>query len=322
MKRIKLTVLNACEQEWHRMNELAHGRYCTLCSRSVIDFTAMTDRELADYYNNPQGPVCGRFAAGQLQRSLAVIRKPRPWSRQLFRYVLPAFLFSSTACAGVNSGSLESVQYGDRVEWGNEGKWGGDTLISLSGVIKDEGGNAVAGAHISLDSGKNFLACTNEEGFFSIQTVKAPFYNITVSAIGFVTLTACTSSPSVSISLSNLVMGEVMVLPVKKKKRVKQDNEAPMFRKIVDTLFSPFTVYPNPARPGATVLLDLKRIPAGEYDLSLHTLSGEMVQSKKVQVKRKGSPITYQLPLQPAGVYLLRFTSIKGKAYNSRVVVQ
>ena len=53
------------------MSPVANGRHCAACQKTVVDFTLKTDAEiLAHLAIAANGPICGRFAAGQLERPL------------------------------------------------------------------------------------------------------------------------------------------------------------------------------------------------------------------------------------------------------------
>lgn len=49
-----------CKQDWDAMAEQGCGRYCQLCERVVIDFTAKTSIEIKDYLGK-HPDTCGRF---------------------------------------------------------------------------------------------------------------------------------------------------------------------------------------------------------------------------------------------------------------------
>ena len=51
------------------MTPKAKGRFCASCQKTVIDFTASSDREIASMLKN-QKSACGRFREGQLNRNL------------------------------------------------------------------------------------------------------------------------------------------------------------------------------------------------------------------------------------------------------------
>jgi hypothetical protein len=52
---------------WRQMLPVDGGRHCQSCCKTVIDFSAMTDKEIINYLGR-QSNVCGRFEDGQLIR--------------------------------------------------------------------------------------------------------------------------------------------------------------------------------------------------------------------------------------------------------------
>ena len=52
------------------MTPAAQGRHCAACSKVVVDFTCMTDAEVAAWLQGHAGSTCGRFSAQQLNRPL------------------------------------------------------------------------------------------------------------------------------------------------------------------------------------------------------------------------------------------------------------
>lgn len=81
------------------MSPADKGRFCAACQKVVIDFSRMTDNELAAFFKKPTGSVCGRLRQDQLNRDLVIPRKRIPWIKYFFQFVLPAFLFSAKATA-------------------------------------------------------------------------------------------------------------------------------------------------------------------------------------------------------------------------------
>ncbi len=53
------------------MHPIAGGRFCDSCAKTVVDFTAMSDSEVANYFLKHQN-VCGRLKPEQLDRHLEV----------------------------------------------------------------------------------------------------------------------------------------------------------------------------------------------------------------------------------------------------------
>ena len=98
--KIQLVIPEPCHENWKEMTPVDKGRYCLACQKSVIDFTKMSDREIAQFFKKPStGSVCGRFLDDQLGRDFEVPRKRVPWLRYFFQIAIPAFLASSKATA-------------------------------------------------------------------------------------------------------------------------------------------------------------------------------------------------------------------------------
>jgi hypothetical protein len=88
-----------CKQDWDAMTEHGCGRYCQLCERVVIDFTAKTSIEIKDYLGK-HPDTCGRFYPYQ------VLPPPPPPKRNFIRtcfMVVSAFF--STAVSYVSAQS-------------------------------------------------------------------------------------------------------------------------------------------------------------------------------------------------------------------------
>jgi hypothetical protein len=52
------------------MEQNNKGRYCPHCSKSVVDFTHLTDTEIVEFFQQSSGKVCGRLTKQQLNRTL------------------------------------------------------------------------------------------------------------------------------------------------------------------------------------------------------------------------------------------------------------
>ncbi|WP_184550256.1 hypothetical protein [Mucilaginibacter sp. FT3.2] len=68
MAQIKsISIPTPCQQLWQQMVPVEQGRHCESCSKTVTDFTVMTDKEIISYLGR-QNNVCGRFDDFQLIR--------------------------------------------------------------------------------------------------------------------------------------------------------------------------------------------------------------------------------------------------------------
>lgn len=82
MKRQKyiLTIDNPCDQEWSSMTKTDTGKFCSQCSKTVIDFTQLTDNEIIQIVEQTSDTLCGRLTKQQLNRILEV-KQPKNNSR-------------------------------------------------------------------------------------------------------------------------------------------------------------------------------------------------------------------------------------------------
>ncbi len=99
-KHIQLSIADPCHENWDEMTQAEKGRFCASCQKQVIDFTNMSDSQLATFFKKPAGgSVCGRFYHDQLERDIEIPRKRIPWVKYFFQFALPAFLVSMKATA-------------------------------------------------------------------------------------------------------------------------------------------------------------------------------------------------------------------------------
>jgi hypothetical protein len=56
----KITIPEACHQQWQQMTAVDNGRHCQQCCKTVTDFTVMSNIEILNYLSAHKD-VCGRF---------------------------------------------------------------------------------------------------------------------------------------------------------------------------------------------------------------------------------------------------------------------
>jgi CarboxypepD_reg-like domain len=69
---LMLSIPNPCSENWNNMTPQEKGRFCDTCQKCVVDFTAMTDAAVLDYFNKNNNKICGRFDKRQLDRVLII----------------------------------------------------------------------------------------------------------------------------------------------------------------------------------------------------------------------------------------------------------
>ncbi len=70
-KSIHITIPDPCHERWDAMSATDKGAFCQSCQKEVIDFSAMTDREVIEYLSS-HNTGCGRFRKDQVDTKLAI----------------------------------------------------------------------------------------------------------------------------------------------------------------------------------------------------------------------------------------------------------
>jgi hypothetical protein len=93
---IQLSIPEPCHQDWNKMTPNDQGRFCSSCSKTVVDFSTMSDAALIHYFENlKDSNVCGRVYTDQLDRNIEPAAKPRKKIFFYWQYLL-AFLMMIT----------------------------------------------------------------------------------------------------------------------------------------------------------------------------------------------------------------------------------
>lgn len=86
-KKVNYKIEEPCQEDWDQMQPEAKGRFCSSCSKTVVDFSRMSDFSIVNYLeNNKNQSVCGRFEEKQLDKTY-LWTKPH---HQVFNFDLKA----------------------------------------------------------------------------------------------------------------------------------------------------------------------------------------------------------------------------------------
>ena len=322
MKKIELSIPKPCHENWNVMTPEDKGRFCASCQKTVIDFTNMSDRQVAEFFKKPAGNVCGRFANDQLNRELELPSKRIPWIKYFFTMAIPAAIFSSKASAQrqqrtmgkiaicVKPGEKDSVKPVHPTE----------VLKTVTGFVIDQKGRPVSYASIVV-TGTTSGTNADENGHFSLQ-LKEGTNALTVTAAGFLTMqVAVDGLTTVTIQMTAaemMMLGEVMVVE-------KPSNKKPiplMPAKNTDTAFSKFSVFPNPASSNSLITIQTIKLPPGFYELCLINSGGQIIQTNEVVVDKKKMQLSFLLNNSAAGACFVRLVNkTSGEKYTEKIIV-
>lgn len=67
--KFKITIPKPCHEDWNAMTPKESGRFCSVCTKGVVDFTNKTSDEIQQYFIENQGQkICGRFKNEQMNK--------------------------------------------------------------------------------------------------------------------------------------------------------------------------------------------------------------------------------------------------------------
>jgi hypothetical protein len=69
-KAIQLHIPESCHENWQKMTPQEQGRFCNACSKVVVDFSVMSDKEILNYISTTNSKMCGRLDQHQLNRDI------------------------------------------------------------------------------------------------------------------------------------------------------------------------------------------------------------------------------------------------------------
>src|SRR4051794_17140469 len=88
-KQIYLHIPEPCHEDWNKMSVAQQGRFCQSCSKTVVDFSQMTDTQVLDVLSKAAGKTCGRLTSTQLERPMV---KEIPFTLKPHNIVLSALI--------------------------------------------------------------------------------------------------------------------------------------------------------------------------------------------------------------------------------------
>ncbi|HEY4149890.1 MAG TPA: carboxypeptidase regulatory-like domain-containing protein [Chitinophagaceae bacterium] len=196
-ERIRMQIQQPCHENWNNMTPGEQGRHCSLCQKTVVDFSILSDREIMDYISqHAHGDTCGRLSDSQLNR---MVERPRErtvswkyfWSvalgslllsyRSVAQQVKPSK--SKTVNRGVNP-KVNAAPVGITMGKVRFAPPSNQPVYEVHGRVVDETGQPVVGASITLNN-TGGEARTNGEGQFVFRTTDIANLEWSVSSIGY-----------------------------------------------------------------------------------------------------------------------------------------
>lgn len=162
-KKVNISIPKPCHENWEAMTPEEQGRFCSVCSKTVIDFTKASDKEIIEHLNKDKN-ACGRFVSSQLNRDLIV-----PKEKSSYWILASATLFSFL---GIGSQSAYSQVKQDTIQTDKnnldkEVFKTNNNPFTITGVVSDELG-PIAGVNVVV-KGTIRGTTTDFDGKFAIK---------------------------------------------------------------------------------------------------------------------------------------------------------
>lgn len=351
--QISIYIPKPCHEDWNKMTPTQQGKFCSNCSKQVVDFSLMSDQQILNFLSNQSGKLCGRFDAAQLQRPLVEtkIKKKKSWWMALTMPLLFLFdkseaqdikMIGDTTFAVLPKEAITDVLIG-KVAICKPVKPASliDTTtsvlaeITVNGKVVDENNNPLSYASV-VEKGKPNGTVTDSAGNFSIEIES---YNDNTDLIAsYVGYTAAEKQVSLKrndteaiIKLEPALTGEVVVMGYAVQKLQGRVGGVSICRKVTwgekidsairKSLRMPgFKIYPNPADQEGTIHLEIKQ--AGDYQVQLLDNQSRLMQTEQIKVATS----TISFPVAPGiapGIYYLRLIDEqRKKSYIRKLIIQ
>lgn len=161
-RNLKLSIPKPCHENWDKMNDAEKGRFCGVCSKTVVDFTRMKTEEIIDYIGKRNENVCGRVNTEVLEplvteRSGVTVN---PFRRAFSFLFFGVFVMMINACNRTQGEMVLSESNGETTE---------DTLSIESN--KDSVKQTKPELGVFKDSAKTIKTESHKLGKMKVQTI-------------------------------------------------------------------------------------------------------------------------------------------------------
>lgn len=183
-RKFTVTIPQPCSESWHEMTPVEKGRFCGQCSKTVVDYTQLSDKQLIEAMKS-SGSTCGHFLASQLNRELAVdmVKRTRFFPMAMFTSLLAVISPEVKGSQSVTKIYLSDVSAGVKLPEKDTAD------ITISGIVAVNG-QPIQGAR-ALIKGFNNQVKTDSLGHFILtvpSTCLDSVVRLCVSSIGYMTV--------------------------------------------------------------------------------------------------------------------------------------
>ena len=208
----ELKVDQPCSQSWAAMQISECGRFCSECSKNVLDLSRLGDYEIIKILEKTDESICGRLLTSQLNRPLTTGESQKGHSI-LYNGLLAALLTTGIPDSAyslqkeVECLNLEKPSSYSSRDFEDENIV--DTVFNtIKGRVLDIAGFPVRGASVVF-KGTTLFVTTDELGYFKLEVPKeytSRVFSLTVSALEYETTTRLVSPGQATREISIFIM--------------------------------------------------------------------------------------------------------------------
>jgi CarboxypepD_reg-like domain/Secretion system C-terminal sorting domain len=348
-QKLQLQIPTPCHENWDKMTGLDQGRFCASCQQKVIDFSNMSDREIALFFKKPStGSVCGRFMQNQLERDIEIPRKRIPWVKFFFHFLLPGFLLSIKATAQGRVTVMEKdIKLSPKPPKEKKEAQNKKVVISSQcGFLKGDIDGRIDAIDKPANSGQSEIVLL-KVAEQDTKTINGKVIDEKGHPISFATImmkgtkkgTVSDQNGQFSISHGKL-NGDTLVISsigfypkeiktsyvdnqnivlVEMKEQImgqmitvtrKKIKPLPLLQRIFkDTAFSKFRIYPNPIQSNSPLNVEWNQKQYGNHTLELFNQTGQLVLKREMYIDKETRILSVNIPSLMPGSYFFRVTN-------------
>lgn len=361
-QQIQINIAEPCHENWNNMLPTDQGRFCMSCQQQVVDFSAMTDKEIIEHISAASKSICGRAGNDQLNRLLAAPPEPRRiWWRYWMGLAASFILLSAKTSAQLRYPKHPTVHTPPKqkklpppsIIMGTVAMVDGKkpVTIQVSGKVVDEKNNSIPYATVRLIGGDAAMAA-DSAGFFQLSTTAdLSAVSLSVSSVGYGSKTmalgdtdgikkSAASGGRVIIDMGNVLLSrqtlkEVVVMGNKTELvsivagGISFCRKSTRYEKIKNS-FKEFAgvnevkVYPNPVSVQGSFNISFAVKEAGRYNVQFTDAAGKILGGRQINLTHNKQVEHFEGNIfAGTGIYFVTVIgSQNNKVYSNKVLVQ
>ena len=213
-RKVNISIPKPCHENWEAMTPEDKGRFCSVCTKTVFDFTKASDKEIIEHLNKDAN-TCGRFASSQLNRDLIIPKEKSSY------WIIATATISSFL--GIGSQTAYSQVKQDTIQ--TDKKLNKNIItttnnpVTITGFVSDELG-PIAGANVVVKGTTRGIS-TDYDGKYSIEVNEGEI--LTYNYIGFKTIEIIVDSKKTIINVKmqedydSVTVGVIVMGGIKKR---------------------------------------------------------------------------------------------------------